>query len=82
MPLTKTAVTERRKTDPLYNAVVAGEEHHAEGCPQWRAMCCTTPIECPHGYDVCPVCDPCTCGPAILNEPPSETERLMLANNR
>lgn len=24
---------------------------------------CPTPIECDHGYDVCPTCDLCTCKP-------------------
>lgn len=24
---------------------------------------CAVPIECDHGYDVCPMCDPCTCQP-------------------
>jgi hypothetical protein len=63
MPLTKAAVAARRATDPLYNDCVKGEEAHAEGCPQWRAMVCSVPIECEHGHDVCPKCDPCTCKP-------------------
>jgi hypothetical protein len=24
-------------------------------------MRCPVGIECQHGYDVCPTCDPCTC---------------------
>jgi hypothetical protein len=30
-------------------------------CPLYKAVNCGTPIECEHGYDVCPICDPCTC---------------------
>lgn len=25
---------------------------------------CPVPVECDHGYDVCPECDPCTCATA------------------
>lgn len=35
-----------------------GIEHY-EDCPFNRAM--GQSIECEHGYDVCPKCDPCTC---------------------
>lgn len=35
---------------------------HVEGCPYRRAVTCSVPIECEHGYDVCPECDQCTCG--------------------
>lgn len=34
---------------------------HVEGCKYKRALGCPVAIECGHGYDVCPVCDPCTC---------------------
>lgn len=34
---------------------------HAVHCRFRLATTCTTPIECEHGYDVCPQCDPCTC---------------------
>lgn len=34
---------------------------HAEDCKLRLAVMCTTPVECDHGYDVCPECDPCTC---------------------
>jgi hypothetical protein len=30
-------------------------------CALYKAINCGTPIECPHGWDVCPICDPCTC---------------------
>lgn len=43
----------------------SAERDHAPDC-KWRvALLCAIPIECPHGYDVCPECDPCTCGPAV-----------------
>lgn len=61
MPLTKKAVAERRASDPIYNDIVKGEEDHLEGCPKWRAMVCSVPIECEHDFDVCPICDACTC---------------------
>lgn len=34
---------------------------HREGCAFRRAATCAVGIECPHGRDVCPTCDPCTC---------------------
>jgi hypothetical protein len=34
---------------------------HQEGCAEARARTCTTPVECKHGFDVCPECDPCKC---------------------
>ena len=37
------------------------ERGHKEDCPFRIATCCAIPIECDHGYDVCPQCDPCTC---------------------
>lgn len=34
---------------------------HEKGCSYRFAAVCAVPIECEHGYDVCPTCDPCTC---------------------
>lgn len=34
---------------------------HAEDCKLRRSATCAVPIACEHGYDVCPICDPCTC---------------------
>jgi len=34
---------------------------HDKACPYRLAAACSIAIECIHGYDVCPVCDPCTC---------------------
>lgn len=36
-------------------------EEHRQGCRTRTAATCAVPIECEHGYDVCPRCDPCTC---------------------
>ncbi len=34
---------------------------HVIDC-RWRVSAtCAIPIECRHGFDVCAVCDPCTC---------------------
>ena len=35
-------------------------EHMAD-CKYRIARAGSVAIECEHGYDVCPVCDPCTC---------------------
>lgn len=35
--------------------------HHWPWCKFRNAMACPVAIECEHGYDVCPRCDPCTC---------------------
>jgi hypothetical protein len=39
-------------------AIVA--EHGVE-CTFRFSATCPIPIACEHGFDVCPVCDPCTC---------------------
>jgi len=36
-------------------------ELHDEGCQFKLAAGGTIPIACDHGYDACPICDPCTC---------------------
>jgi hypothetical protein len=36
---------------------------HEEGCRFRIAAAGAVGIECDHGYDVCPTCDPCTCSP-------------------
>lgn len=50
-------------------------------------MVCPVGIECDHGYDVCPVCDPCTCSsvlpdrkilPVVDGQPLTPTERYVL----
>ncbi len=33
-----------------------------KGCKLLAAIACPVGIECDHGYDVCPTCDPCDCG--------------------
>lgn len=34
---------------------------HREDCKFRFAIAIPVGIECEHGYDVCPTCDPCTC---------------------
>lgn len=34
---------------------------HKKKCKFRIAATCAVAIECPHGYDACPQCDPCTC---------------------
>jgi len=34
---------------------------HGPECKFRRSAECAVAIECPHGHDVCPECDPCTC---------------------
>lgn len=41
--------------------VCATVRAHREGCRFRFAVACAVPITCDHGYDVCPICDPCTC---------------------
>jgi hypothetical protein len=35
---------------------------HAKECRYRISLLCPVGIECEHGWDVCPICDPCTCG--------------------
>jgi hypothetical protein len=46
---------------------------HSEDCKLRKAMNRITLIECAHGHDVCPICDPCTCDP--LKQMPTVTPR-------
>lgn len=36
-------------------------QHPDPACKFRVSTTCAVPIECDHGYDVCPQCDPCTC---------------------
>ncbi len=36
---------------------------HAKTCRFWLSIHGAVGIECEHGYDSCPKCDPCTCPP-------------------
>ena len=42
-------------------------EHDIE-CLFRKARDCAVAIECEHGHDVCPICDPCTCKDKKPNE--------------
>lgn len=41
--------------------IVIDPDRHVSGCTMRLALTCAVAIECRHGYDVCPTCDPCTC---------------------
>jgi hypothetical protein len=43
------------------NCICQVRKEHVEGCQYLTSMRCPVGIECEHGYDVCPLCDPCTC---------------------
>jgi hypothetical protein len=45
----------------LIECVCAQARLHTKGCRFRLAMTCAVAIECDHGFDVCPECDPCTC---------------------
>lgn len=48
----------------LIGCVCSLIREHVPGCRFREAMRCVVAIACePHGYDVCPICDPCTCPP-------------------
>jgi len=34
---------------------------HNKACKFFKMSICMVPIECEHGYDVCPQCDKCYC---------------------
>lgn len=34
---------------------------HDRNCRMYIAANCAVGVECPHGFDVCHICDPCTC---------------------
>ena len=43
------------------NCICGFKTNHKPTCKFRKAIACRVPIECKHGYDVCPICDPCTC---------------------
>lgn len=49
----------------LIECVCAVARTHKKDCRMRKALTCAIPISCePHGLDVCPTCDPCTCDKA------------------
>lgn len=44
-----------------FACVCAVRKEHVESCRYRIARASSVAIECDHGYDVCPTCDPCTC---------------------
>lgn len=47
--------------------VCAIERRHAKDC-KFRRAATGIAIACEHGRDVCPSCDPCTCGVEVTRE--------------
>lgn len=45
--------------------VCALKSRHADDCRFRIAATCAVGIECDHGRDCCPICDPCTCGAGV-----------------
>lgn len=43
--------------------VCAVKVKHEPDCLYRKSVTCPVGVECEHGYDVCPICDPCTCKP-------------------
>ncbi len=41
---------------------------HKQGCRYLKSLSCWIAIECEHGLEVCPTCDPCTCGARSVSE--------------
>lgn len=44
-----------------YACVCTIRAQHEASCRYRRAAASAVGIECDHGFDVCPICDPCTC---------------------
>jgi hypothetical protein len=45
----------------LLECVCLEARKHKRDCRYRFALTCAIPIECDHGLDTCPICDPCTC---------------------
>lgn len=43
-------------------------EKHAEHCKYRRSATSAVAIACRHGFDVCPICDACTCQQEELHD--------------
>ena len=46
----------------LCGCICATIKKHKAGCLFLRAAKLSVEIACPHGFQACPKCDPCTCG--------------------
>ena len=63
-----------------YLACICGiRAAHVDGCKFRLAATCAVPVECPHGRDCCPECDPCTCPQVVQVDGSAPTTRLKLA---
>lgn len=52
-----------------YECVCGVRGVHQPGCRLRVSMECPVSVECEHGYDVCPTCDACSCGPCVAPQP-------------
>ena len=41
-------------------------QEHKKGCRFLRAADLGIELGCPHGFQACPKCDPCSCGLAVV----------------
>ena len=60
------------ETDHRVSFKKEAQRQHDPDCSFRRSMECR--VECAHGYDLCPICDPCTCKPDPENLTTEETE--------
>ena len=44
------------------------ERRHGPDCPFARAAKLAVELPCPHGFQACPECDPCSCGAEVAPE--------------
>jgi hypothetical protein len=42
--------------------VCSARREHKPGCRFLRAASLSVELECHHGFQACPICDPCDCG--------------------
>ncbi len=44
------------------------QKAHKPDCRFMRAARLSVELACDHGFQACPICDPCTCGAAVTLE--------------
>jgi hypothetical protein len=55
------------RCDNLCSCTCRIQREHTKKCRYRIAACLSVELECEHGLQACPVCDPCTCGAAEAN---------------
>lgn len=56
------------KRKPMKPVKAFGPFNHSELCRLFVAANCPVGVECEHGVDVCPICDPCNCDLTEIRE--------------